>query len=195
MHGSGLQRSPVAQELDNSELGINFAFRECSLGDHARWFKKRFCYRLEVPMEFKVSFKHMPSSDALYNYAMEKLTPVIKKLVTKPISAHITFDLEREHQRAQMILKAGDGYSLNADFISTDMYASVDGLVEKVEAQLKKHKELLKEHKSPRKLNRLGRLAKQVNQLTHEAENERIDAAEIVKYEAARLNHRQDATS
>ena len=98
-------------------------------------------------MNFKFTFKHMKTSDALRAYAQEKLTTKIEKFVSKPIEAHVTFGIEHLLNKVHLSLYAGDGFDIQAEQSSSDMYAAVDMLVDKLEAQLKKHKEKLKNHK------------------------------------------------
>lgn len=131
-------------------------------------------------MHFQFTFKHMDSSQALQTYAEQKLTEKIAKFVTKPIEAHVMFSVMRHTQTAHVSLRAGDGFDLEVEESSADMYASVDGLVDKLVAQMKKHKEKLKDHKQPR-LSKV--LAEEVD---GEEEEAAVDAGEILKYEKGR---------
>jgi len=129
-------------------------------------------------MQFLFSFKHMETSPALQTYAEQKLGDKIDKFVAKPTSAHIIFKVVRHEQTAQISLKAGDGFDVDITHTSSDMYASIDQLADKLSTQLKKHKEKLKDHKQP-KLSR-----SQAEEDEEEAET--LDAGDIVKFEASR---------
>ena len=133
-------------------------------------------------MQFLYSFKHMDSSVALQNYAEEKLSERVLKFVTKPISAHVTFSVIRHQQTVHLSLDAGDGFGIEVGHTSEDMYASIDQLADKLVAQLKKHKEKLKDHKGSRLVKPLTMVLGEVEQ----AEDESVDADDILKYEAAR---------
>lgn len=129
-------------------------------------------------MQFQFSFRHMDSSSALQSYAEQKLKEKIEKFVTKPIEAQVFFSVMRHQHSAHLRLKAGDGFNVDVEHTSEDMYATIDQMADKLEAQLRKQKEKLKDHK-------------QVKQATapsgrSTAEDEAVDAAEILKFEAGR---------
>ena len=128
-------------------------------------------------MQYLYSFKHMDSSAALQSYCEEKLSDRIRKFVTKPIAAHVTFSVTRHQQTVHLSLDAGDGFGIQVEHTSGDMYASIDQLADKLTAQLKKQKEKLKDHKG----NRSRPLT-----LVAESDIDSVDADDILKYEAAR---------
>ncbi len=129
-------------------------------------------------MQFQFSFRHMDTSAALQTYAEDKLRERIEKFVTKPIAAHVLFSVQRHQHTAHLSLEAGDGFDIQVETTSGDMYASVDELVDKLTTQLKKHKEKLKDHKGVKKGTVAAGAAFQ--------EGEAVDAAEILKYEAGK---------
>lgn len=128
-------------------------------------------------MQFQFSFKHMATSESLQNYAQEKITERVQKFVTKPIEAHVIFTVQKHQHFAHASLHAGDGFSMEVEATSEDMYASIDLLVDKLAVQLKKHKEKLKDHKQPK-------LSQSIQAITES--EPAIDAAEVLKYEQAR---------
>lgn len=132
-------------------------------------------------MQFHFSFKHMPSSSALESYAEEKLREKIERFVTKPIEAFVVFDVTRHLHRGHVRLKAGDGFSADVEHESEDMYATIDQMADKLEAQLRKHKEILKDHRhhnGPRDIRDLFP--------DEGEEGEAVDASEILRYERGR---------
>jgi len=128
-------------------------------------------------MQYLYSFKHMDSSPALQSYCEEKLSDRIRKFVTKPIAAHVTFSVTRHQQTVHLSLDAGDGFGIQVEHTSEDMYASIDQLGDKLTAQLKKQKEKLKDHKGSRS---------RPLTLVAESDSDSVDADDILKYEAAR---------
>lgn len=131
-------------------------------------------------MRFQFSFKHMAVSNALQEYARNKIHPLIDKFSTKPIEAHITFSVDRHLHSANCVLTGGDGFSIHVEHACEDMYGSIDRMADKMSSQLKKKKDRLKEHKTSKN---------QVRQLMgngYDADAGEIDAADIIKYEAAR---------
>lgn len=127
-------------------------------------------------MQFQFSFRHMDTSPALQDYAEEKLREKIDKFVTKPIDAHVFFSVMRHQHSAHLKLNAGDGFSVDVEHSSPDMYATVDQMADKLEAQLRKHKEKLKDHKPV--------VVAPFKDKVSDADS--VDATEILKFEAGR---------
>lgn len=98
-------------------------------------------------MQCRFSFKHMKTSQALVDYAEDKIRQKVEKYSTKPIEAHITFSIEGNDHIAHCSVRGGDGFNVQVESACTDMYGSVDLLLDKMATQLKKQKEKLKNHK------------------------------------------------
>jgi putative sigma-54 modulation protein len=98
-------------------------------------------------MNIQFTFKHMESSQALIDLASDKLTAKISRFTTQPLHSQVTFSVEGIRQRIHVSLATADGYPIEAESISDDMYAGLDIVAEKVERQLRKHKERLTDHK------------------------------------------------
>lgn len=122
----------------------------------------------------------MDSSSALQTYAQEKIQEKILKFASKPTDAHIIFSVDRHQHKAHLSLKGGDGFNVEVEHTCGDMYGSVDMLVDKLQAQLKKQKDKLKNHKNPKLNDNLRVIA-----TVAEAESA-IDAEDLLKYEQAR---------
>ena len=136
-------------------------------------------------MEFRVSFRNMDSSDALRAYAQEKLEEKIKKYVTKPIEAKVTFALEGLNHVVHLNVIAGDGFDVHLQEKSSLMYAAIDTLADTLETSLRRQKEKLKDHHA--KKGGLKSLAGNLSATQIDTSDEvPIDAADIVA-EAARL--------
>ena len=128
-------------------------------------------------MQFQFSFKHMETSQPLQDYAYEKLKSKIEKFVTKAIEVQVTFSVDRHLQHANCVLVSGDGFSVNVDHTCGDMYGSVDKMVDKLGAQLKKKKDKLKSHKNKSSVKMMSEVGYQ---------EDSIDADDIIKMEQAR---------
>ena len=135
-------------------------------------------------MNFQFTFKHMETSSALQDYAEAKVRDKVQRFVTKPTDAHFIFSVNRHTHTAHLSIRGGDGFDIDVEESSADMYASVDGLADKVVAQLKRMKEKLKDHKQPKGARELTLVA------NTGADVASIDAAEILKYEAGRKRAR-----
>lgn len=96
-------------------------------------------------MNIAVTYKNFEPSDHLRNYAtrrFEKLGRFIHKAENVEMTVVMTVDKFRHKADVQL---SGDGVSISAVEQSADMYASVDMVLDKLQAQLKKHMERMKE--------------------------------------------------
>lgn len=96
-------------------------------------------------MHVTVTFKHMDSSDALRAYAEEKSERLAKFLV-EPIEIHWVLSVEKIRHIADVSAVAG-GVSIKAQEETQEMYSAIDMALDKLEKQVKKHKEKVKDHK------------------------------------------------
>jgi ribosomal subunit interface protein len=132
-------------------------------------------------MQFQFSFKHMETSQALTTYTETKLRTEIEKFSSKPVDCHISFGVDRHNHTAHCLFNGGDGFTFQVEHTCNDMYGSVDHMVDKLEVQLRRHKEKLKSHKGKRSGKRdVASLS------SNDYENAEIDASDILKFEQAR---------
>lgn len=96
-------------------------------------------------MQIAVTFRHMDSTEALKNHVEERIGK-LDKYVIKPVQVHIILSVEKIRQQCEIVLTASN---LRATAVesSENLYAAIDLAVQKIERQLKKHKEILKDHK------------------------------------------------
>jgi putative sigma-54 modulation protein len=97
-------------------------------------------------MQVNITFRNMFATDALRNHVQDKLGKVVDKYLDKVTEAHVTLSLERYLHHADINLHAGH-FHVRGKEKSEDMYASIDMAIDKIERQLKKHKERLKNHR------------------------------------------------
>jgi ribosome hibernation promoting factor len=95
-------------------------------------------------MQFNITFRNLDATDALKEYARDKVERV-NKYVDRPTEAHVVLSLERYLHHADIGIHAGR-YFLRGREKSPDMYASIDLAMDKIERQLKRYKEKLKAH-------------------------------------------------
>src|SRR5713226_9184938 len=93
-------------------------------------------------MQVNITFRNMFATDALRSHVTDKLSKVVDKYLDKVTEAHVTLSLERYLHHADINLHAGH-FHVRGKEKSEDMYAAID----KIERQLKKHKERLKNHR------------------------------------------------
>jgi putative sigma-54 modulation protein len=107
-------------------------------------------------MTIKVSFKKMRTSKAITEYAQEK-SDKFKKYFSGRISVTWNFSMERELRHAHCHI-TGNHMDYFGEAHSEDLRASIDMAVEKIERQIKKHKEVVKDN-----LHRQGRHLKEAS--------------------------------
>lgn len=96
-------------------------------------------------MHVTVTFRHMESSDALKTYAEEK-TQRLSKYLVEPIEVHWVLSVEKIRHNADATIVA-NGISVKATEATQDMYSAIDMVMDKLEKQVRKHKEKIKDHK------------------------------------------------
>ena len=96
-------------------------------------------------MHIAVMFRHMDSSDALKNYAIEKIEKV-KKYLMEPIEVHWALSVEKFRHIADVTIVA-NGITIKGAEQTEDMYSAIDKVIDKIEKQVRKHKERIKNHK------------------------------------------------
>ncbi len=95
-------------------------------------------------MQLNITFRNLDASDALKDYAREKIERVHKYL-DRAGEAHVVLSLERHLHHADITIHAG-AFILRGREKSEDMYASIDLAMDKIERQLRRYKEKLKHH-------------------------------------------------
>lgn len=96
-------------------------------------------------MQVTVTFRHMDSSEPLRKYAMEKSERLAKYLF-EPIDIHWTLSVEKIRHIADATV-AANGVAIKAQSDTQDMYSAIDTVIDKLEKQVRKHKEKVKDHK------------------------------------------------
>ena len=97
-----------------------------------------------------VTFRHLDPSDALKNYAMEKVSR-IEKYLSNITEVHIILTHEKLANTAEVIVNANRVTITAREKHKDNMYASIDLVVDKLERQVKKQKDKLTSHKEHRK--------------------------------------------
>lgn len=90
-------------------------------------------------MKVLVKGKNFEVSEPLREYAEKKVVKIGKFFATRPIAAQITMGLERGMSIVDATVQIND-LLLRGEEKTNDMYASVDGAVDKIERQILKFK-------------------------------------------------------
>ncbi|MFH0899598.1 MAG: ribosome-associated translation inhibitor RaiA [Pseudomonadota bacterium] len=99
-------------------------------------------------MQVSVTFRHMEATDAIKEYAREKVER-IKKYFPDPIAAHLVLSIERGYQHvADVNIQLHNGIAIKGREITEDMYSSIDLVMAKIERQVRRYKEKIRHHKA-----------------------------------------------
>lgn len=96
-------------------------------------------------MQVTVTFRHIDSSDSLKEYATEK-SDRLAKYLSEPAEVHWVLNVEKTRHMADATVVANK-VKIKGHEVTKDLYSAIDMVVDKLEKQLKKHKEKLKSHK------------------------------------------------
>ena len=96
-------------------------------------------------MQVSLSGHHVEITDSMRNYVNEKIER-LERHFDQALDIHIVLTVEKLRHKAEATLHVSGG-NLHADDVQEDMYAAIDGLVDKLDRQGKKHKEKLKNHR------------------------------------------------
>lgn len=92
-------------------------------------------------MNIIVNGRHLEITSALKNYAEEKISK-FEKYITNINEAVVTLSVEKYRHKAEVLIKV-NGYLIQAEGVTGEIYSSIDEVVEKLEKQVKKYKEKL----------------------------------------------------
>lgn len=93
----------------------------------------------------KIAFKNIEPSDALRDYATEKLEACVKKFAHHDTEVHLVLRVEKIRQIAEVSFH-NDGADFSNSETSDDMYKSIDMLINSLSTQLRRHKEKITKH-------------------------------------------------
>lgn len=131
-------------------------------------------------MQVSVTFRHLEATEALKQYAEEKVEH-LSKFFKRNVEAHVVLYLERFLHVADVTVHAGN-VRLKGLAKTDGMYASIDEAMGKIERQLLKYKEKIKAHKAEGTRGRIATFGRspidagEVIDLLDEAEQARVAA-------------------
>lgn len=96
-------------------------------------------------MQTSVTFKNLDPSDHLREYVSSKLNR-LDKLLDNPAEAQVVLSVEKIRHYTEIRLN-GDRFNIACREQSNDMYSSIDQALDKLEKQLKRHKEKSKNYR------------------------------------------------
>lgn len=101
-------------------------------------------------MKLQFRYKHLGHSDALEEYAHEKIGHSIGKFFAHPIQVNINFEVTDHSHEVNCHITSDHGQHFVASENGADMYQCIDLLAEKIQKQLRKNKEKNNSHREAR---------------------------------------------
>lgn len=96
-------------------------------------------------MDITVTFRHVESTESLKEYAEEKLSKM-EKYFDYPIEAHVVLAVEKFRRIADVNLNV-NGTVIKAEEETEDMYSSIDQVMDKIEIQVKRHRDKIRKRR------------------------------------------------
>ena len=95
-------------------------------------------------MQINITGHHVDVTPALRAYVTEKMQKLTRHF-DQVNSIHVILNVEKLQQQAEATVKAG-GRTIFATETAMDMYASIDGLIDKLDRQVRRYKDRLTNH-------------------------------------------------
>ncbi len=95
-------------------------------------------------MQLSVSGHHVEVTDSLRGYVESKIQKTARHFDFVS-DVHCILTVEKLRHKAEATVQVNGG-SIYADHTEEDMYAAIDGLVDKIERRVRKYKEKLVDH-------------------------------------------------
>jgi putative sigma-54 modulation protein len=99
-------------------------------------------------MQVSVTFRQLEPSEALKSYVTDRLKK-FKRYLEGPLEAHVVLALEKFRHLADITINS-NGRMIKGREENADMYAAIDLVMDKLDMQLRKHREKLREVKADR---------------------------------------------
>lgn len=95
-------------------------------------------------MHLNLSGHHVDITDPIREYVSTKFKR-LERHFDNLVNVHVILSVAKLEQKAEATIQLS-GATLHADMIHQDMYAAIDGLVDRLDRQIVKHKEKITDH-------------------------------------------------
>ena len=95
-------------------------------------------------MQINISGHHVDITDSLREYITSKMARV-QRHFDNVIDAHVVLDVNKQRNKAETTIHLS-GNTIHAECEHQDMYAAIDSMLDKLDRQVRKHKEKLTDH-------------------------------------------------
>jgi putative sigma-54 modulation protein len=97
-------------------------------------------------MQIELTGNHVDVTPALREYVETKFER-IERHFDQLIGIHVVLSVEKQRHKAEATVKAGRA-TVFADAVEEDMYAAIDAMLDKIDRQVKRHKEKITDHRA-----------------------------------------------
>jgi ribosomal subunit interface protein len=97
-------------------------------------------------MELSITGKQIDIGNSLRTYVKSKIEHAISKYFDRPVDGSVTFSRDGHEYRTDCTLHLASGLYLHAQGRSTDIYASFDGAVDRMDKRVRRYKGKIKAH-------------------------------------------------
>ena len=96
-------------------------------------------------MQITIDGHHVDVTDSIRDYVESKMTR-IERHFDQVVDVHVVLGVEKQRQMVEVTIHLA-GNNIHAHSENDDMYAAIDLLIDKLDRQVKKHKEKLTNHR------------------------------------------------
>lgn len=97
-------------------------------------------------MQVSITGRHVELTDPLKDYVQDKLQH-LKHSYDQLLDAHVVLSVEKFRHRSEVTIRT-NGMTIHGSHETEDMYASIDGVVDKINRQLKRYRAKLRKHET-----------------------------------------------
>jgi putative sigma-54 modulation protein len=134
-------------------------------------------------MNIIVNGRNLEVTPALKKYAEGKIKK-FDRYLSNITEAIVTLSIEKYRHKVEVLLKV-NGYLIQAEGITGEIYASIDEVVEKLERQVKKYKEKLVSHRKEGRASEIPLWALATEETGRIIKNKRFELKPMSSDEAA----------
>jgi len=106
-------------------------------------------------MQVQVTFRHVESSEAIKEYARDKVGK-LQKYLDGPLEANVTLSVEKHRHEADVTIIAS-GLKIHSRETTGDLFSAIDLAVDKLERQVRRYRDKLKKMGRRKRQEQTGR--------------------------------------
>ncbi len=106
--------------------------------------KTKFAAEEALGYRITIVGRNLYVTDAMKNYAVEKISK-IDRFHSQVLDVHVNLDIQKFEHSVTIVLKFNH-FKIKVSAVSTDMYASIDKAVDKLQSQLRRWKSKIQDH-------------------------------------------------